>query len=176
MLSPSGIIIHPEHHPFLNHSVTKVTSLPKHFFHLSLSPSLSLRLSAPRLFWQISPTQVVSFSEPRMKFESAFTPVDLPKNRSASLGIPLRCSLSLFSLYFSGVSCICLFYLFFSLRWLLTRMERRGCHIVPLLAGCPRGLSALSTSAAGLFYGKKKFRLISGHFEKFRLLYEKRKV
>ena len=50
-----------------------------------------------------------------------------------------------------------------------------------LLAGCPRGLSALSTSAAGLFSGKKKvhfekFRLISGHFEKFRLLYEKRKV
>ena len=55
-------------------------------------------------------------------------------------------------------------------------MERRGCHVVPLLAGCPRGLSALSTSAAGLFSGKKKFRLISGHFEKFRLLYEKRKV
>ena len=63
-----------------------------------------------------------------------------------------------------------------SLPWLLTRMERRGCHVVPLLAGCPRGLSALSTSAAGLFSGKKKFRLISGHFEKFRLLYEKRKV
>ena len=63
-----------------------------------------------------------------------------------------------------------------SLPWLLTRMERRGCHVVPLLAGCPHGLSALSTSAAGLFSGKKKFRLISGHFEKFRLLYEKRKV
>ena len=63
-----------------------------------------------------------------------------------------------------------------SLPWLLTRMERRGCHVIPLLAGCPRGLSTLSTSAAGLFSGKKKFRLISGHFEKFRLLYEKRKV
>ena len=55
-----------------------------------------------------------------------------------------------------------------------TWMERRGCHIVPLLAHvdsphCPR-------PAAGLFSRKKKFRLISGHFEKFRLLYEKRKV
>ena len=37
----------------------------------------------------------------------------------------------------------------------------------------PRGLSAFSTSAAGLFFGKKKFRLLSGYFymrkEKLRL-------
>ena len=83
-----------------------------------------------------------------------------------------------------------------SLLWLLTRIERRGCHVVPLLAGCPRGLSALSTSAAGLFSGKKKssdsyldtlkssdfymrkekLRLISRHFEKFELISDKKKV
>ena len=44
------------------------------------------------------------------------------------------------------------------------------------LSRLPRGLSALSTSAARLFSGKKKFRLLSGHLKKFRLLYEKIKV
>ena len=49
-----------------------------------------------------------------------------------------------------------------------TWMERRGCHIVPLLAHvdsphCPR-------QQRDYFLEKKKFRLISGHFEKFGLI------
>ena len=37
-------------------------------------------------------------------------------------------------------------------------------------------LRIVHVSSGTLFWKKKKFRLISGHFEKFRLLYEKRKV
>ena len=80
-------------------------------------------------------------------------------------------------------------------RWTKRGWNDVAAHVVPLLAGCPRGLSALSTSAARLFSGKKssgsyldtlkssdfymrkeKLRLICGHFEKFGLISDKKKL